>query len=231
MKKIIWIVSFVPLLITLIVMQFLPSQVPMHFDLNGEVDRWGSKNEMLIFPVVILPIVLIFTLFILYFEKKQKNAEDEKEKAAAASNVKVFGIVTLATEVMFTAFQIYLLYAAYNSSELEAGADGNMINRITCILMGLLFIVMGNYVPKIRLNSSIGLRCTWSMYNDETWIRSNRFGGKVMAAAGAAAVVTALLVKNGLMSIALLMGYLTAAVIISLIYAHKVYKEETAKKA
>lgn len=50
MKKIMWLLSLVPLIITAAALQFLPESVPMHYNMAGQIDRWGSKYENLIFP-------------------------------------------------------------------------------------------------------------------------------------------------------------------------------------
>ncbi len=54
MKRAMWVISFIALAGTAIVLQFMPDQVPMHYDAVGNIDRWGSKYENLIFPVIIL---------------------------------------------------------------------------------------------------------------------------------------------------------------------------------
>ena len=92
MKKVMWVISFIALAGTVIVLQFMPDQVPMHYDAVGNIDRWGSKYENLIFPVIILAMSLFWTLFIRYYEKKAHRSVDEKESAGAKSNAKVLGI-------------------------------------------------------------------------------------------------------------------------------------------
>ena len=50
MKRIMWAISVISLAGTAVVLQFMPEKVPMHYDLAGNIDRWGSKYENLIFP-------------------------------------------------------------------------------------------------------------------------------------------------------------------------------------
>jgi len=50
------------------------------------------------------------------------------------------------------------------------------IARISCILCGIYFVVVGNYMTKAKRNTVVGFRTAWSMYNDNTWRKSNRFG-------------------------------------------------------
>ncbi len=44
MKKIMWIAAMIPVVVTSVVLQFMPDVIPMHHDLEGNTDRWGSKN-------------------------------------------------------------------------------------------------------------------------------------------------------------------------------------------
>ena len=54
MKKVMWISAIIPVVVTSVVLQFMPDVIPMHHDLEGNTDRWGSKTESLIFPIIIL---------------------------------------------------------------------------------------------------------------------------------------------------------------------------------
>ena len=121
MKKIMWIISFVSLAGTAIVLQFMPDNVPMHYDMAGNIDRWGSKYENLLFPVIILAMSLFWTLFTRYYENKADKSQDEKEIAGAKSNAKVLSIVGLCMSVMFTVMQGFILYGSY--TEAVSGAE------------------------------------------------------------------------------------------------------------
>ena len=50
MRKALWILSALPIIITAIVLQFMPDKIPAHYGISGEIDRWGSKFEYIIFP-------------------------------------------------------------------------------------------------------------------------------------------------------------------------------------
>ncbi len=73
MKKIMWAISILSFVLTAIVLQFMPDSVPMHYDLAGNPDRWGSKYENFLFPVVILLLSLHWHLFTAHFEKKRRR--------------------------------------------------------------------------------------------------------------------------------------------------------------
>ena len=64
MKRIMWFFALIPVAVTSIVLQFMPDIIPMHHDLAGNTDRWGSKMESFIFPVIIMFITLFWYLLI-----------------------------------------------------------------------------------------------------------------------------------------------------------------------
>ena len=226
MKKAMWIISFIPLALTAAALQFLPDTVPMHYDLAGNIDRWGSKYEELILPAVAIVLALLWTLMIRYYQKKAAISAEEKERAGALSNAKVLGIVGAAVAAFFTVLQGYNLYRAYADAKAGSQTAAVDISRVACIVLGLLLIVLGNFMPKTRTNSVVGFRTSWSMYNDNTWRKSNRFGAIALIAAGVLIIVTAIFVKSAAGCIAAMLGYMCLAAAASAVYAYRVYKEE-----
>ena len=226
MKKIMWIISFISLAGTAIVLQFMPDSVPMHYDMAGNIDRWGSKYENLIFPILILAMSLFWTLFIRYYDKKALKTSDEKESAGAKSNAKVISIVGLCMAAMFTAMQGFMLYGAYNEAVTGASQWTVDIGKVSVILMGIIFIILGNFMTKTRINGVAGVRISWSMYNDNTWRKSNWFGAIAIMIAGVLTIITAVFMKNSFGATMISLGYIILASVVTVIYAHKVYNIE-----
>lgn len=110
MKKIMWIMAMIPVVVTSVVLQFMPDVIPMHHDLEGNTDRWGSKTESLIFPIIILFITLFWHLLINVFEKKTKTAKTEKEQMEAKSAAKVLCVVGISQAIMFGIMHYFILY-------------------------------------------------------------------------------------------------------------------------
>ena len=224
-KRIMWITAFVSLVGTAAVLPMMPDRVPMHYNAAWEIDRWGSRYENLLLPVMTVGMALFFAALASYYERKSKENAEDKESVQAASNAKVMWIVGAAVTVFFTAMQGMILYAAYRGAASDGSAQAENISRVTFVLTGALYIVLGNYMPKARRNSTVGMRVSWSMYNDSTWRKCNRFGGIVMMLTGVATMVTALL-ADVLPTVFLMLGYLMAATAIMLVYARRVYRAE-----
>ena len=215
--------ALLPLVMTLIWAQFLPDRVPAHYDFAGNVDRWGSRWEYLLLPGVVLVMAAVFLSVAAGL--RRKAAGDEKALAHAEANGKVLHVILLITSLMFTTLQAFLL--AHAGRAAVEGAPAPALNRVTAICLGAAFIGLGNVMPKAKRNSIVGLRCSWSEYNDVTWQKSNRMAGYFLAGAGVLTVVTALLVPDAWAVPAVLI-LLTLAVIASLVYACRVCQQEKA---
>lgn len=229
MKKIMWAISFISLIGTLIVLQFMPDRIPMHYDMAGNIDRWGSKYESLIFPILILAISLLWTLMIKYFEKKEQKATDEKQRADAKTNAKVIKIVGVSMAAMFTIMQGFIMYGSYHEAISNAEKQTIDTSKVATILMGIIFIVLGNFMTKIRANGAVGFRVSWSMYNENTWRKSNRFAATMIMIVGGLTIITAAVMRNSFGAMMIMLGYLFISIIVASIYAHKVYKKEIAE--
>lgn len=229
MKKLMWGVSLFSLVITAIALQFMPDSVPMHYDLAGNIDRWGSKYENLLFPGIILLLSFFWHCLIAHYEKKAAKAPDEKKSAEALANAKVLKIVGVVMAAIFTVEQLFILYSAYREAREGAAKAYIDIGKVSCILLGILFLILGNFMPKTRKNAIAGVRVSWSVYNDTTWRKSNRFGGAALMAAGAAVIVTSVFVRAS-MAVVLSLVYILGATVVTLLYSRSVYKEEISKK-
>ena len=215
-----WIVTVIPLLITLLVIKYLPAQVPMHYDLEGNIDRWGSKYEQLILPVVTITMTLFMQLVIVIYDRKSKKTDDDKQRAELCSNIKVLYIVAVAMAVMFTVMQMAFLYQA-----LEATPDTKVqtvdINQIVTVILGIIMVVFGNYMPKTKRNGIVGFRTSVTMKSDENWKKANKFAGIVFVIVGAAMIVLSVMVQ-GNVAMVVTLALLMVAMMVCLMYTSKI---------
>ena len=69
-KRIMWITAFVSLVGTAAVLPMMPDRVPMHYNAAWEIDRWGSRYENLLLPVMTVGMALFFAALASYYERK-----------------------------------------------------------------------------------------------------------------------------------------------------------------
>lgn len=214
-KKIIFYsLMFLPFAAVLISLQFLPQQIPAHYGINNQVTRWGSKYETLIYPVITIAFGCFMLAIAKYSAKHEKNGSNNENICI------VSGIVILA---LFNAMTGYFLYADFNAIE-NLSSIALDINQLLFGLLGISMIIIGNIMPKLRMNSAVGLRTVWSMKNETTWKKSQRFGGISFIVGGIAAVVICFLTKGFFCSI-LTIIVIAIILVIDICYTYKLSKK------
>ena len=200
------LVCLVPIALTLVLYDKLPSQVPIHFDMNGDPDNYASKAVAgFLFPCL-LAIFNIFVHFMMNADPKKQNAN----KIIRLVGFWTFPVVSLIT-VPMTLFK---------------GLDYNVpVVPICTALVGLLFLIIGNYLPKSRQSYTVGIRLPWTLDNEENWNKTHRFGGFVWVLGGLIVIVNALI---GSMNIMFLVVALV--VILPIAYSYLLYRKQVKQK-
>ena len=92
---------------------------------------------------------------------------------------------------------------------------------------GLLFMVIGNYLPKVKQNNTIGIRVIWTVQDEENWNATHRFSGKLWMAAGILCMLCGLFEEN-MAALVLYIISIMAAAIISILYSYLFYRKKIA---
>lgn len=214
-KKVLYCtLMFLPLAITLIALPFLPDRIPAHYDFNNQVTRYGSKYESLIYPAV----TILMGLFMLWMAKL--SSKDEK---SGKNNEKVVLITGTAMLFSFNIMAYYSLYTDFAMVENLSDVPVNLY-QLTFGIMGIVMIIIGNIMPKTRMNSLVGLRTAWSMKNETAWKKSQRFGGISFIVSGAVILLLCFFVK-GFPCLLLSLGVLTIVLIVDVIYTWQMAKK------
>lgn len=214
-KKLFYILMFLPLVSSIVALLFLPDLIPAHYNIENKVDRWGSKYEILIFPVV----TILFGQFLLLMgriAKKQESQGNNNEK-----NSLIIGICSL---IIFNIISGVMIYSSLNKvDKLTFGTF--KFEQILFFFVGIIFIIIGNFMPKLKKNSVLGFRTKHSMKNDEVWKKCQRFAGITNMITGAFTIILSLIFHNiklyGLVVIVIFLE-----LVVDLIYSHEVSKEK-----
>ncbi len=201
-KKLFILLALLPIVVTLIALPFLPDTLPMHYGISGKVDRYGSK-----FEILILPIAVLITGLSRFFIKK----DDEFEY-----KFKLFGYIMIFLNLLF--FIIFFMSVG-NITDFYSYHFEKLISGV----MYLLFIILGNMLPKFKRNHFIGIRLPWTLKNDEVWFKTHRFGGKVFFYGGIIAFVLNFFVEKE-QSMFLLLILITVIVTSTAVYSYNIYK-------
>jgi uncharacterized membrane protein len=210
MKKIVWLFIIAPAIYLAIVWNTLPETIAMHFNLKGDIDRYGSKNEL-----VTMILILIVVNAIVYLLLPQVYRIDPK-RYAVENKGRLFRIA-FAVAVFTSAVLCLLIYSSIH---------GNIKFTMRFILagVGLMLAIVGNYIYNIKPNYFAGIRLPWTLNNDENWKRTHLLGGKLLFGGGLLIAVICLFAPFTF-SMITLFGVLSVVILITCIYSYRLYKE------
>lgn len=183
----------------------LPETVPIHWNAAGEVDGWAGK------PAVLLLGLLPFGLTVLFAALPKIDPKKESYR----KHMKVYRPLS-ALFVLFFIGMVWLVM--FSALEFKLPVGGLISAGI-----GLIFIFIGNYMPRIRPNYTFGIRLPWTLANETVWYKTHRVGGALLMAAGILMGVSGFL--PGIAAFAGIAALL-AVVIGSSVYAWVIYKRE-----
>lgn len=207
-----WIFGIIVLsvIITVVLMQFMPDQIPAHYNSAGVVDRMGSKYESLIWPAT----TALMGGFFLLMTKFVKTPSEKK----------ILHIVSIVIELLFVALGVYFMIKSIRYDPTTAAPDINTdVGRMAGIAIGIVLIVLGNFMPKISRNKLFGLRTTWTLKSDVVWQKSNRFCGICGVVFGVLLVLAAALLPSSAILITCV-GLFAAWVVISVFASYRYSK-------
>jgi uncharacterized membrane protein len=210
LKKIAWLFITGPAIYLAIVWDRLPETIAMHFNLQGDIDRYGSKHEL-----VTMIMILTGVNAIVYLLLPQVYRIDPK-RYAVENKGRLFRIA-FAVAVFTSAVLCLLIYSSIH---------GNIKFSMRFILagVGLILAVVGNYIYNIRPNYFAGIRLPWTLNDDENWKRTHLLGGKLLFGGGLLIAVICLFAPFTFSMITLFV-VLFVVILITCIYSYRLYKK------
>jgi uncharacterized membrane protein len=144
-----------------------PDQVAIHWNMSGQPDNWSSKG----FAAFFFPFFILGLYLMLLFLPK---VDPKKEK------YKQFGKVYNIFKNIFILFMMSIYFlTSFNSLGYNVPIEIYMP-----VLSGILFIIIGNYMGKIKINWFLGIRTPWTLSSETVWNQTHRVGGKIFMLVG-----------------------------------------------
>lgn len=166
------ILCLLPIAAGLIFWDRLPEQLAIHFNSAGEPDNWASKPvAVLLMPVFIAAIHLV-CLFVTANDPKKQNI----------------------TGVMKTLMLWICPFISWLCAGMTIGyalESVRNIGAVVCVFLGILFMVIGNYLPKCLPSYTVGIKLPWTLHDEGNWRYTHRIGGFCFMAAGLVTLVSA----------------------------------------
>lgn len=199
--KIGFVLLLIPFIIGFLVYKDMPDMMPSHFNLEGVPDEYKPKAFVLFgLPGIILGIY-IFSYVITNLDPRRKY-QGEKAMSAVLLIIPIISIVT-------TVLSIFSVQGKK--------AD---VNFWLPMIMFIMFIFIGNYLPKTKRNYTVGIKLPWTLDSDYVWDKTHKFGGKVLVIGGIIGLITSLLGGPGIIQMVLLF----VVILIPIFYSFYVYK-------
>ena len=187
----VWVLALLPLAVTLALYGRRPEQVPIHWNMQGRVDEYGPRIQLIWLALVPLGIHLMMLLLPRIDPKKDNYARFGR----------VYGILRLAMVLFFLLMQGITLYAALAPAPPQAG-------RLILAAVGLLLCVIGNFMPKFKHNYFCGVKTPWALASAENWRRTHRLAGPLWFWTGLAFAAAGLALPEAVAGAVLLAGIL-----------------------
>lgn len=120
----------------------------------------------------------------------------------------------------------YAIHFSFSNGIVYAIAFGKSFDFVLLVLalFGIMFIIIGNYLPKIKQNRTLGIKVSWALSNEENWNKTHRLGGKVWVISGLAMLFSIFLPQVAMMPI--MVCSIIAATIIPIVYSYCIYKKD-----
>jgi uncharacterized membrane protein len=204
-----------PLLLVLLAMfgvaawawERVPEQMPVHYNLEGEVDRYGGRFEGLL----LLPLVAVATYVLFVFLPRF-----DPGKANYRHFATVFLVIRLAV--------VLFLAALYGFMVADALGHGVPIGGSVTLLAGALFVVLGFSMGKIRPNWFVGVRTPGTHSSKLYWTRSHRHAGWLLQASGAGTQIRSTVSSNAARILQLVSGGVVSVTVIA--YSYVVWRSD-----
>ena len=165
------VVILLPILAGFILWNQLPEQIPTHWNANGEIDGWSSKP----FAVFGLPLILLAAQWLCMLGTV---ADPKKENHPRKIVQLVLWIIPVLSVVLHT-----ITYAVALGKEVR-------MEVVMPVFMGILFTIIGNYLPKCKQNYTIGIKIPWTLNSEENWNKTHRFAGWLWVLCGLIIMLT-----------------------------------------
>ncbi len=173
-------ISILPYIYLANIYDNLPEQVPTHFGLDGTANGWSHKDSLWAVPASLGIFINLIMLLVPVLDPKKK--------------IQLMGGKYNSLRAIFTVFlsllAVYLIYIS------KGGSFKNPAYLFA--LLGLLFVILGNYLQTVRANYFFGIRTPWTLENETVWKKTHRLGGRLWMAGGLLIMLLCLVLQNNI---------------------------------
>jgi len=203
------VLNLLPIGAGLILWDKLPEKMPIHWGVNGEVDNWASRPV----AVFVMPLILFAAQWLCFLlsglDPKRRNLNPKVLSI-------VLGIIPGINLAIHAGLYLYAL-----------GYEVDMV-PIICALVGVLFIIIGNYLPKCKQSYTMGIKLPWTLHDEENWNATHRLAGKLWVVGGVLTIGCGFLPPVA--AFIVLMSVVVVMVAVPTVYSYRYYKKHKSEE-
>ena len=203
--KILWstLLMLVPMALGLCLWSRLPDRVPSHWNLAGEVDGYSSKAFAVFGLNGILLACHLLCVIVTAMDPKRQNIRGKA--------------------LTFVYWLVPVLGLAL-SGGVYANALGLPVAMTSWVMavLGALFLFVGNWMPKMQPNYSLGIRLPWTLHSEDNWRKTHRMAGPLWMVGGAVIMLSAFFGKPGMW---VYLAAMAVIVIVPILYSYGLYRK------
>ena len=163
-----WLMFLCPFGYLFMIWNTLPEKVPLHFNIEGKADGFGSRGELLAM-VVFLVVLNIGTFYLVTnahkLDPKKKYSQENKP------GIRKLGV---SVSIFLTTTILFVIYSVSKGAQ-GIAAKGDFVFSA----VGLLYCVIGNYMYNIKQNNFAGIRIPTTLRDEENWRKTHQMAGKL----------------------------------------------------
>lgn len=200
------VIILLPVIAGLILWDRLPAEIATHFGADNQPNGFSSKA----FAVFGLPLIILGLHLLCIIAT---NTDPKNKNISGKAIAIVLWIIPLTSLILMSVTYAYALGTKMR------------IGFIVIMLLGILFILLGNYMPKTKQNYTFGLRIPWTLNDKENWVKTHRLAGKLMVLGGAIICATAIF-ENPFIFFPIVI----VMVLVPIAYSYKLHKEKNTEE-
>ncbi len=186
----------------------LPEPMPIHWNAAGAPDNFGSRlTGAFLLPATSLGVYLL--VFVL--------PQIDPRRANIERFIETYRFIRTVIVLFLTYFHGVVLYAVVRG-------DQRLSSSVITAGVGIFFVVLGNYLPRVRSNWFMGIRTPWTLSSEQVWRATHRLAGRLFVVAGLATLFLSFF--RAAWTVWGTMGSLLLAGLVPIVYSYLRYRQE-----
>ncbi|MGG3799377.1 SdpI family protein [Metabacillus fastidiosus] len=197
------LICLLPIVLALVLYNKLPNQIAIHWDSAGNPDNFAPKVTVIWGLPVLMAGIHIFTYFMI---------QNDPKKANVSSVLKQLGnwIIPIMSVILVPVTLFKAI--GYNIP----------IQILAPVMVGVILIVCGNYLPKCKQNYTVGIKLSWTLNSKENWKKTHHIAGYLWVVGGICIVIGSFLNMNWIPILLIVIAVIAG---VPLMYSYSLYKK------